>query len=264
MELEYEPSLPRLTDFSYENLMRDSKREHGILSIKRDDQWFKDMHYEILETGGFLRLYTARGKLYWMAQNATSHLTPDWKIHFSISQSHLAEAWNIISSTFVEKRCEVGMKVTTSGSSFSEGPQRGREITVYIFQYDPIYGSGPMWDKDREGRENFIGEDHLEQFRYYLGREYEAPYDADFWVDFIKTSEERLEGAEIPSNGLADGDLSIPNCKYASLRNEAFVKVKDDDKVPQYPPNSCGWNAANHPNPLQDVLTKMGSRSSTQ
>jgi hypothetical protein len=33
--------------------------------------------YEVLETGGFLRFCTERGRVYWVAQNETGHTSPD-------------------------------------------------------------------------------------------------------------------------------------------------------------------------------------------
>eukprot|EP01118_Nematostelium_gracile_P012657 TRINITY_DN4652_c0_g2_i2.p1 TRINITY_DN4652_c0_g2~~TRINITY_DN4652_c0_g2_i2.p1 ORF type:complete len:260 (-),score=69.10 TRINITY_DN4652_c0_g2_i2:27-806(-) len=251
---------PTLFDISYDSLMKDPKRSHGIMMVDRGDEWYKDMKYEILETGGFLRLYTLRGRVYWLAQNMNSHETADWKIHFSIDLDYLPQAWDIISRIFVESRCEVGMKVTTSSKvAFTQngGPQRGREITVYIYLYDESYGFGPMWQLNERGSPIFIGNEGDEQSKYYLGREFEAPYSPQFWFNFIKKVEKELMKAGIPNNGgVADGDFELPGCHYASLRNEAFVKV-GNNPLPEYPPNFCGWNAAGHPNPLEDTIQAL-------
>lgn len=91
------------------------------------------MKYEVLHSGGFLRLYTLRGRAYWNAQNETEHTTPDWKIHFSCNVNHIPAAWNAIAGLFMDMKCEIGMKATVlSPAEWSDG-QRGREITVYIY-----------------------------------------------------------------------------------------------------------------------------------
>lgn len=55
-----------------------------------------------------------------------------------------------------------------------------------------------------------------------------------------------LESHGIESNGLAPGDLKVG--KYVSLRNEAYIKGKDNEHI--YPPNEYGWNAAEHELPF--------------
>jgi hypothetical protein len=84
----------------------------------------------------------------------------------------------------------------------------------------------------------------------------------------------------VRSRGTAHGDLALPGCDYASLRNEAFVPVAkvlealelpsaEEGKVAsqsvatvpvthvmqlEYPPNDLGWNAAGHSNPLLETI----------
>merc|ERR1711912_53450 len=82
-------------------------------------------------------------------------------------------------------------------------------------------------------------------------------YSCPFWFNFVRTAEKRLAQAGVRSRGLANGDLALPCCVYASLRNEAFVvdpasPENSSDKV--YPPNVCGWNAAGDANPFLDVI----------
>eukprot|EP01111_Echinosteliopsis_oligospora_P012085 TRINITY_DN4105_c0_g1_i3.p1 TRINITY_DN4105_c0_g1~~TRINITY_DN4105_c0_g1_i3.p1 ORF type:complete len:317 (+),score=76.05 TRINITY_DN4105_c0_g1_i3:86-1036(+) len=240
-----------ISDFTYENIMRDPKGDHGTVSIDRADQWHVDMHYSLLETGGFLRLYTLRGRTYWHAQNILGHLTPDWKIHFSVVNADLPQAWNILSTLFMQSRCDIGMKVTTLPGGFDgDNGQRGREITVYVYKYHDEFGFGPMFYDNK-----FIGECKDEESLYYLGQEFEGPYDSKFWFNFLVRAEERLKSAGIRSNGLADGDHALPGCTYASLRNEAFVVIRDEQgfESPQYPPNNYGWNAVKQHNPLTET-----------
>lgn len=86
----------------------------------------------------------------------------------------------------------------------------------------------------------------------YLGMQQEI-YEAPFWFTFIREAERRLAERGVRSRGCAEGDFPLPNCEYASLRNEAFVSV-EKGKDPIYPPNDKGWNAANHPCPFLDVM----------
>lgn len=49
--------------FSWERIMQDPKGNHGILESRGN--WYKTMKYEVLHSGGFLRLFTLRGRAYW-------------------------------------------------------------------------------------------------------------------------------------------------------------------------------------------------------
>merc|ERR1719253_827158 len=66
--------------------------------------------YEILHTGGFVRLCTERGRVYWLAQNETEHQAPDWKLHFSVCLEDLPRAWAVVASRFMAAGCDFGMK----------------------------------------------------------------------------------------------------------------------------------------------------------
>merc|ERR1712187_444183 len=82
---------------------------------------------------------------------------------------------------------------------------------------------------------------------FYMDQALSEIYSCPFWFNFIRTAEKRLALAKVRSRGVADGDLGLPGCVYASLRNESFV----DGSQPQngtaivnkvYPPNKSGWN----------------------
>lgn len=193
--------------------------------------------YHILHSNGFIKLATDAGRIYWHKQAEMEHRNPDWKIHFSIQEESIPMAWNTLSQLFIEKRCGFGMKV-----AYEPMPDhmRGREITVYLFQYHPTYdGNGFFTEAD------------------------EQP--ASFWEDFIRLAEDRLDQRGVKSNGLAVGDRALG--VYASLRNESFTPFRKGWVVPPrglsgldwsfspegqwvYPPNEAGYNGAQHKDPL--------------
>eukprot|EP00656_Telonema_subtile_P038994 TRINITY_DN44144_c0_g1_i1.p1 TRINITY_DN44144_c0_g1~~TRINITY_DN44144_c0_g1_i1.p1 ORF type:complete len:270 (-),score=48.99 TRINITY_DN44144_c0_g1_i1:98-907(-) len=243
--------------FNYSRVMQDPKGDHGTYSMR----WFRTITYHLQHTGGFLRLATERGRVYWLAQNETEHTTPDWKIHFSIAprgewDADIGAAWDILAALFMERCCEVGMKARYD--RWDDPGQLGRELTVYVFrhahEYDDGHQGGPMEGLSPEGQF------HL----HHLGYEHEAHYDTGFWVRFIQEAERRLAAAGLQSAGVASGDLGIPGCRFASVRNEAFAPVVDPDweegmpaylkKKLMYPPNELGWNAVGHPNPLEEAI----------
>jgi hypothetical protein len=247
------------------------------------------MRYEILHSGGFVRLFTLRGRTYWNAQNETEHTTPDWKFHISCHLDDLSIAWNSVIALFMDMKCEIGMKATILSSSQWSPEQRGREITIYIYRFHHSYrgymqGVVPEHDHD-----------------LYLGTEFDQIYTTPFWFTFVREIEKRCAMLGIRSRGVADGDLLLPGCGYVSLRNEAYVPItilvehcevtsneekegsgdsnamnslspviinvnaatatETVEEAPTvlrtqlvYPPNHLGWNAANHPNPLLDLL----------
>jgi hypothetical protein len=103
------------------------------------------MEYAVLHTGGFLRICTSRGRVYWLAQNEHEHTTPDWKLHFSVALDDIPRAWDIVACAFVQQHCEIGMKAVLLDSGVGDEAsagrqqdwqqtQRGRELTVYIYQ----------------------------------------------------------------------------------------------------------------------------------
>ncbi|CAL1161447.1 unnamed protein product [Cladocopium goreaui] len=188
---------------------------------------FRSTEYEILHTGGFVRLCTERGRVYWLAQNENDHRLPDWKIHFSVHLADIPRAWNILTDLFLKEACDFGMKAV-AGEAFDSWPpeQRGREITVYIFQNHTAYnGGGPMMGYCPGNEHNF-----------WLGPEFERQ--ADFWAKFVEEAERLLSAANIQSRGVATGDLKLG--RYASLRNEAFI-FEPATGLYIYPPNKCGW-----------------------
>ncbi|CAE7706600.1 unnamed protein product [Symbiodinium pilosum] len=198
---------------------------------------FRSTEYEILHTGGFVRLCTERGRVYWLAQNEHDHRLPDWKLHFSVAMADVPRAWNVLSEIFLNQACDFGMKAV-AGEALDSWPdeQRGRELTVYIFQDHPAYkGGGPMMGYCPGFEHNF-----------WLGPEFERA--SEFWLDFVVQAETALAGAGIRSRGTANGDLSLGH--YASLRNEAFI-FDPSEGLYIYPPNDSGWNAAGHSCPLQ-------------
>lgn len=206
----------------------------------------RTMEYEILHTGGFVRLCTERGRVYWLAQNMHDHCVPDWKIHFSVHPEDVPMAWDLLTQLFMDNACDFGMKAV-SADALGQWPekQRGREITVYIFRDCAEYVSGgPMMDICKSGTEH----------RFYLGPEFER--EGPFWESFVQQATSLLRAYGIRSNGgIADGDLPLGG-PYASLRNEAFVpcpiqSASERCPVNIYPPNAAGWNAAGHQPPMR-------------
>eukprot|EP00931_Biecheleriopsis_adriatica_P057247 TRINITY_DN33958_c0_g1_i1.p1 TRINITY_DN33958_c0_g1~~TRINITY_DN33958_c0_g1_i1.p1 ORF type:complete len:307 (-),score=60.98 TRINITY_DN33958_c0_g1_i1:206-1126(-) len=235
--------LPSDHPFSWCSITADPKKDHGETSIR--GTWYKTMTYHLLHTGGFVRLCTMRGRAYWNAQNETGHTSPDWKLHFSCELEDIGVAWDILAALFMEMKCEIGMKATYhSASEWPEG-QRGRELTVYVYKWHWSY-AGYM-----QGVAN--GEhDH----EFYMDQALSDIYSCPFWFNFVRTAEKRLAEAGVRSRGLAEGDLKLPGCVYASLRNEAFVEDPEHHEAGMkvYPPNACGWNAAGDMNPFLDVI----------
>ena len=124
--------LKELYQFSWESVSRDPKGDHGTFEVR--GKWYKTMKYQLLHTGGFLRLCTLRGRMYWNAQNETEHTTPDWKLHLSCNIEDIDKAWNCMAGLFMDMKCEIGMKATTVSADQWSAGQRGREITVYIYK----------------------------------------------------------------------------------------------------------------------------------
>lgn len=94
---------------------------------------------------------------------------------------------------------------------------------------------------------------------FYMDQCLADVYSTTFWFTFVRTAEKRLAEAGVRTRGVADGDLLLPTCVYASLRNEAFCKDPAQAGTPNenelvYPPNVCGWNAADELNPFLDVI----------
>ncbi len=237
--------LPADHPFSWKSVEQHPKDDHGHVLAPRCDEkkkvvFFKDLTYRLLHTGGFVRCCTDRGRVFWNAQNETGHVTPDWKFHASVQIEDIPKAWNILVALFMEMRCEIGMKATYLKQDEWSSSQRGREITIYVFSSDSSY----------KGYMEEIASDDLPFSNFYLGKELEI-YSTVFWFNFVMEAERRLLLHGVEARGCADGDLALPNCKYLSLRNEAFVKVNGELC---YPPNNVGWNAARHACPFWELL----------
>jgi len=266
--------------FSYETVLQSPKLMPRIQH--------KGVDYEIMHTGGFLRLYTYKCRVYWAAQNATNHLTPDWKIHFSIAPQDIPRAWNILAFTFLESGCHSGIKVVMRYETNGEKPepwpleQRGREITLYIFTMNSGYSDFFSISFPQKKKGNLHAARAQEQTHDRAnGQPEEIPienlelrradeHSSEFWLDFVEIAERRLRAAGIRSNkdennlAVAAGDF--PLGEYASLRNEAFIPIwslqPHDGSTqlnPQYPPNEYGWNAAQHRIPLPLSYKMHGS-----
>lgn len=211
--------LPPTHAFAWQNIAARPKADHGLCDIRGN--WYKTMQYGVLHTGGFLRLWTMRGRAYWNCQNEQGHTTPDWKIHFSCELADVPAAWDILAALFMEMKCEIGMKATYLGMGDWSERQRGRELTVYVYYHDSLYKDymqGVVPDQDHE---------------FYLGPEFDILYlRPSFWFTFIREAEKRLANAAIRSRGVADGDLALPGCRYASLRNEAYVLEPTNPPLP--------------------------------
>lgn len=250
---EYGEELSPNHPFRWETVQADAKGAHQTVCSRGD--WHKTMTYSVLDTNGFLLLYTLRGRVYWLTQNTTYHTTPDWKIHFSVIAEDIPQAWNILANLFMEMKCEIGMKATTAAVKFCASKQRGRELTVYVYVYDAALKSGLMYEtSELSGNELYLGNEEFPEADFYLGDEFTAAYPPSFWLDFITTAEQRFQAMNIRSNGgVAEGDLPLPNCRYASLRNEAFV-IEDRAVGLQYPSNAASWNAAKHKNPMEETI----------
>ena len=228
--------LPPDHPFAWANLLTEPRGDHGTVTERLTGRavdgcppltWFT-----LYDQGGFLRLLTKRGANYFAQQNLTGHITPDWKIHFSVEHDDLPTAWNLLASLFMSMRCEFALKCTVCDASQWTTDQYGRELTVYMFVHDAAYEEASASQADPETR---------------LGVQYER--DASWWQEFVARAERMLAAHSVRTRGCAVGDLPMSGCRYASLRNEAFV----DDA---YPSNQLGFNAAKHP--LPSLLPECG------
>lgn len=124
----------------WEAVWRRPKDDFGDFHFRAG--WYKTLRYHLLHTGGFLRLCTDRGRLYWLRQNENGHTTPDWKLHISVELPYVTAAWKLMSALFIDMHGDFGIKATCQADPTLWGSQRGREITVYMFVYDPKYPIG--------------------------------------------------------------------------------------------------------------------------
>ena len=198
-----------------------------------------DQDYELLVTNGFVKLFTLKGRAYWIAQMEQMYRTSDWKFHISVFRDQIPLAWDIVAKLFMEMQCKSGMKCV-----FIKDPSnvaKGREITVYIYRYDERYGEGLNYN--------------LKDTKVVFELNKEMDQDGAFWMKFMEICEERLKKAGVKKQGCAKGDLKLG--EYFSLRNESFVlhekitekgeKIRDFE----YPWDSDGWNSPNQKLPFK-------------
>jgi hypothetical protein len=194
----------------------------------------------------------------------TDHRAPDWKIHFSVTKGDVAKAFDLLAELFHVKKCKFGLKATVPNIyppyEWEWPPHmRGREITLYIYQYYDTTQNRHFvkYDKvnsqdDDQVAQYIVSEridlstiskrDFSEYFEKSSFHDLQLPRYGHSWAfyrDFIRSAEDILSKNNIVPNGCADGDL--PLGKYASLRNETFVIIENRFI---YPPNGCGYNGA--------------------
>jgi len=257
--------------FCYENIIANPKTErvycHSPDSVNEDNQ----TQYEILHTGGFIKLTGPKGRIYWINQGLAEMKNPDWKLHFAIHKDDIPVAWNIIAHLFIQHNCQFGMKTRleslipqhhgdfehsnkkSNGEDGEEGTHTfnswspemwGREITVYIYQHHSDYDNEDLCSLSKDDERNF-----------------------QFWNNFASQAEQQLSSAGVRSVRINCGDKKFGN-QYVSIRNEAFIKYNPKWTIDQqtcdtrngilsdiYPPNDAGWNAADHKYPFSSHLS---------
>ena len=119
--------------------------------------------------------------------------------------------------------------------------QAGREITLYIYTFDEKLNKNPfeLDEEDENGK--------IKHIKYIFTKSEEKTF--KFYYDLLIDIEKKLSKENIKQtieNGCAYGDLWLG--KYASLRNEAYCKVKNGGLV--YPPNERGWNSTKQKMPF--------------
>lgn len=181
---------------------------------------FQGIKYEIMYTNGFLRLYTEKGRAYWISQNLLKQTSPDWKFHVSVCPNDIRLAWNLISTLFLNKKGKFGIKVNLGRKRHLYA--NGREITIYIFKYVEDYENLKV---AKEANLNKNDEDSEE-----------------YWLNFVEEIQNLLKDNSIKSNGLAKGDF--PLNEYVSIRNESFVS--NNKGIYSIPSDEMGWNVAKH------------------
>ncbi len=205
----------------------------------------KKIKISLLVTNGFVKIYSLKGRIYWIQQSRTDNKIPDWKIHFNINHEDIPKAWNIIYQNYLYHKIKytkeedifddiiIVLKVinTKLNSNFPES-MYGREITIYIYKYHKLLN-----EKDGNGIEtNYENEDGKTE-NIILKYRKEEEENFEFWKEFLTDTENKLIKENIKTqkkNGAADGDLYLG--KYCSLRNEELY-------FDEYPPNEKGWNA---------------------
>jgi hypothetical protein len=242
--------------FDYERLMNDR-----ATMLHRDG-------YFLGASNDFVRIFTIKGRKYWLAQAITNHRAPDWKIHFSVCEQDIPKAFNILAEHFFRSKRQFGLKATFTNNNWPQH-MKGREITLYIYHFYDLdkYRTVQEFNEqlqlipiDLNDQNNefynklseFNSVDHPFHIYELTAEDCEDVRELRKW---IIEAEQLLSDANIKSNGCADGDRWL-NGKYASLRNETFIVLSrkremypnDVERLFTYPPNNAGWNGANDPN----------------
>lgn len=241
----------------------------------------------VLHTGSFVRIATMPGRLYWMAQNATGHVAPDWKLHVAVRPADMATAWDhcvlpCLLRHPIFLRC--GMKaVLVADRSASDQhqfeikaapqtwdqQQTGRELTVYLFQPSPQIAESLVTSRQKHRlsgspeklRRYWVG-DHADLLDHWYKLRHGMQFSGSELVSFIRDLQASLESAGVRCSGLADGDLSLTS--FISLRNEAYTSEQSwcstrseatADRL-EYPRNAWGWNASRQqiPNSIRHCM----------
>jgi hypothetical protein len=247
--------------FQYDEINASPKIERFHIFKQKN---LEETRYEILHSNGFIKLTGPKGRLYWCNQGLCGMKNPDWKIHFAIQKEDISLAWNIIGYAFMEFGCQFGMKVQLQSnmpsyhgkSNISDDKEDalwtpemwGREITVYIYQHHSDYDT-------ENGRLEMEDGSTIKLLK-------SDEQDYKFWKTFVSTVETRLEHKGVKPVQINPGDKKFGQI-YASIRNEAFVKLNPkwviahescDSKngfiTEIYPPNDAGWNAAKNEYPF--------------
>lgn len=210
--------------------------------------------YYLGASNSFVRLFTLTARRYWLAQATSEHLTADWKVHFSVRPSDVPLAFNLLAELYFAMQLPVGLKACYPDhwkdyENVWPAHMRGREITVYILLYE---------DTRKRTQTMLYSRNELSQAKHMIDwplsptRDIYALHDLsgadeislDRYLEYVDRAEQVLEEHRIEPHGCADGDH--PLGKYASLRNEKFVAVEEDDETRRviYPPNACGYNGS--------------------
>ena len=259
-----EPSAPTKKLFFDDENTQDFYFDYDRLMSDRSVMVHRDGYF-MGAANDFARIFTIKGRKYWLAQALTNHRAPDWKVHFSVVEEDVPKAFNILSEHFYNTGCSLGMKACFTNNNWPDH-MKGREITMYIYRYYNLNNYRTVRefvDKSSPFIEHSVDSPNS-QFHnrlYEFDRNNAHPFemyelekqDQDLAQlrSWVKKAEELLENAGVRTNGCADGDRWL-NGKYTSLRNETFVVLarrKDSTDVERwfaYPPNDAGWNAAGH------------------
>jgi len=221
----------------------------------------KKIKISLLVTNGFVKLYTLKGRIYWIQQGRNQDTLPDWKIHFNINHEDIPKAWNIISQNYISHKIKyiesnnkeikddiiISLKVlnTVLNKNFPEY-MYGREITIYIYKYNKLLN-----EKDGKGVETNDEDENGKEIDKLLIFNKNEEESFNFWKNFLIDTENKLLKENIKTqvkNGCADGDLFLG--KYCSLRNEEYYEE-------QYPPNDEGWNATKEKVPFNFIQIFM-------